>query len=218
VSVHDQNRSRRLTRLLSFALRHGGSKLAIKDEDGWFDLEDLVAALRGRDQWTDLSRSEILDLIQSPHSSRFEIVAGKVRARYGHSLTDASPGKQGEPPSLLFHTTRVVFLPAIRAHGLVAKGRRFVHLTSSVEYALSLKAAHDAETFPGIVLGVETDHAISAGLVFYQASDVVWTITSVPPELLTILVFDDAPGTFHRFPLAPYSSKDPLEDLLVENR
>ena len=108
-----------------------------------------------------------------------------------------------------------MFLPAICAHGLVANGRRFVHLTSSLEYALSLKAKHDADNFPGVILGVQTERVVLEDLAFFQANSVVWTVDSVPPELLTILVFDEPTAdAFRQMPILAHSFTDPSTDRL----
>ena len=73
MAARDEDRRQRLTRLLSYVLRHGGPQLGLASNDGWFQLDHLVGALRQRRLWADLSRSEVLDLIREPGSTRFEV-------------------------------------------------------------------------------------------------------------------------------------------------
>src|SRR3954465_9977674 len=87
------NRSRRLTRLLAFALRHDPGALKIQvDRNGWADLEALVQSARNRPSWQDLSSDEVEELVRGHSFARFEIQEGRIRALYGHSIRSIWPG------------------------------------------------------------------------------------------------------------------------------
>lgn len=178
----------RLTRVLSFVLRHRPSSVAVVlDEDGWTDLHALIQGLRQRPAWTDLSEQEVHGLLEAHTYTRFQINEGRVRALYGHSLRHISPGTYEKPPALLFHSTKAASFNAICHEGIAAKGRSHAHLTSSFEYAFTIKEDHERSGSAAIVFGIQTAVALKGAIPFYRASEVVWTAPYIPPSALLLV-------------------------------
>jgi putative RNA 2'-phosphotransferase len=153
--------------------------------------------------------AELLQLLRDSSVERFEISAGRARARYGHSIDGVSPGVLTDPPPLLFHTTRAAFFTTIRSEGISSRGRRYAHLTSSWEYAESLRDQHVLDGSPSLILGVDAQAARKVAIPFYRASDAVWTTPYVPPRFLSLLLPEaHAPEGFRKLSLAESDNRE----------
>ena len=190
----DDARSRRLTRLLSYALRHAPADFPVRpDRAGWVNLERLLDVFRTRRFWGDLTEAEVLVLVQEQTIFRFEVNAGRIRALYGHSVEGVEPGEFATPPPRLYHATRATFFTSIREKGLAAGRRSYAHLTASPEYALSLKLGYERLGSPGLIIVVDTAVARRSAIPFFKASDVVWTAPYIPPSALFLLLESSDP-------------------------
>src|SRR4051812_33828519 len=108
------DRDQKLTRVLSFVLRHSPSSIGVElDRDGWTNLGAVIRGLQGRSAWTDLSEQEVRSLLEAHRFTRFQIEGLRIRALYGHSVRHVSPGTYESPPALLFHATRAAYFNAI---------------------------------------------------------------------------------------------------------
>jgi putative RNA 2'-phosphotransferase len=172
----------RILRTLLFALRHDPFQFGIiLDDDGFADLDELTVAFRfSRYDWALVERTELEAAIRSTDPGRFEMRDNKVRARYGHSIRLATPGKPLTPPEILFHGTALGALPIILKHGLHPMNRAFVHLTSNPDYAGQVVKAKGG----GEVLCVKTMDANTAGIEFFQANSHVWLVRELPSKFI----------------------------------
>lgn len=190
-------------------LRHDPSTVGIElDQFGWTDLFALISALRRRSAWTDLLIEEVEALVREQTVNRFEVESGRIRALYGHSLKHISSGVLQEPPPLLFHATRAAYFTAIRVNGIAPRSRSHAHLTTSLTYALSVKAEHERAGSPGILFGVQTKKAF---VPFYKATDLVWTAPFVPPSALVLVIPDSSPLGYQVLSPSPSNSALSLE-------
>ncbi len=96
-----------LSKAISHALRHEPWLYELElDDEGWADLDILLAALRERgDEWQEVSRDDVEQMIALSAKHRHEIEEDRIRALYGHSL----PGKlrRAPKPQLRARTTSV---------------------------------------------------------------------------------------------------------------
>lgn len=177
-----QARNRRLTRVLSHALRHAPEDYGLcLDADGWGDVETLLAAVRTRStEWTRLAASDLAALIASSKVDRFELREDRIRAKYGHSA-EATPGAAAEPPAVLYHATDRRAAAHIYRDGLEPRGRRFTHLASDARYAIS---ARRVKSWPAILFSIDALAAHRSGVTFFPASSVVWLVERIPVEFL----------------------------------
>ena len=81
---------------ISHALRHEPWLYEVElDEEGWVDVKALLSALRKeRREWRQLSEEDVLQVIEAADKQRFELLGGRVRALYGHSLAAHRAGIQ----------------------------------------------------------------------------------------------------------------------------
>ncbi len=89
-----------LSKTLSHALRHEPWLYELElDDDGWVSLDAVLDALRReRDEWRDLSRSDIERMIESSSKRRHEVVGTRVRALYGQSVPGKLRRERAAPP------------------------------------------------------------------------------------------------------------------------
>jgi putative RNA 2'-phosphotransferase len=177
-------RARALGRLLTAALRHEPARLGLgPDAQGWVEVERVLAALHAEPEWADVGLADLEAACVAGAKTRLEIVEGRIRARYGHSLPDRLDLPPAIPPERLYHGTAEVSVAAILAEGLKPMGRQYVHLSEHLPRARAIgyrkSAAHPA------LLEVAAGAMARAGHVFHEAGDGVWLTTDVAPQFIT---------------------------------
>src|SRR6185312_3176101 len=123
-----------ISKTLSHALRHSPDAYDLTlDSQGWCSLSDLVFALNSRG--LNVDESIIEKMIESSIKKRHEILNGKIRALYGHSVENKIVKNAAEPPEYLFHGTVQSRLGSIMEKGLLPMNRQYVHLSSDEKTA-----------------------------------------------------------------------------------
>ena len=177
-----------ITRLFCLALRHKPELFGIEiDRDGWTDLKSLLEKAAFHSPALDFSEPFIRAYLGAQEEERFELTDNRIRALYGHSLSHVSVGTVAVPPPLLFHATRSLLLPKIRAEGLVSKGRTGVHLTSRWSYALAVKDSHTRRGQRGIILAIKGEETRFKGVLFQQATTHIWLSPYLPARFLYVV-------------------------------
>lgn len=171
------------SKFLSFVLRHQPEAIGIQlDEQGWVDVEELLAAA-GR-QGRQIDRTLLERVVETNDKRRFAFSEDglRIRASQGHSVEiDLGLAPVG-PPELLYHGTATRFLDSIRAGGLTSGERRHVHLSPDAETAVAVGRRHGKP----VVLTVEAGRMHAAGHLFFLSANGVWLTDQVPAEYLLI--------------------------------
>jgi putative RNA 2'-phosphotransferase len=171
----------RLSRFLSFLLRHHAEDSSLNfDDRGFVSLKELME--RVQDRFPEAGEEEILAVIEGPDKKRFELKDGKVRAIYGHSFPVNFENERVEPPQCLYHGTARELARAILDGGLKPYGRQYVHLSSSVEEALSVGRRRDS--LPAVLV-INSQAAHADGIHFYQAGP-LFLAKEIPPRFLSL--------------------------------
>jgi putative RNA 2'-phosphotransferase len=132
--MSEQLSTERLTRSLAYMLRHQPDEFDIEvDKFGFADLEDVLDELSDRFD-EDIEVEDITKAIEEGDRPRYEIVDGKIRALYGHSI-EVDPGESTEPPEKLYLGMGSRDADRASRNGLNAGRRRFLHLATSEEDA-----------------------------------------------------------------------------------
>jgi putative RNA 2'-phosphotransferase len=171
----------RLSKLLSFALRHEPKELGLAlDAGGWVDLDVLIAALAARD--AGVTRARVLEVVRTSDKQRFALSddGARIRASHGHSRGVDLGYAPAAPPEALFHGTVARALAGIRRDGLTPRRRQHVHLARTPEQA----AAVGARRGTPVVLEVRAAEMVAAGHVFLRAPNDVWLTAAVPPAFI----------------------------------
>lgn len=174
----------RLSRLVSHALRHEPWLYELElDDEGWVPVDALLAAIREQgQQWSQVDRVDLVNMIASSPKRRHELEGGRVRALYGHSIPGRVVKTEAEPPALLFHGTSPDAWVVIQRHGLQPMGRQYVHL--SIEVATAEQVGRRKSPTP-VILTVEAARAHEAGTRFWRGNELVWLADHVAPEYLS---------------------------------
>lgn len=172
-----------ISKTVSHALRHEPWLYEFElDSEGWVPVDELIAALRRhRDDWKSLNRSDLTEMIEKSQKQRHEIVNGRIRAFYGHSISGLLKKEVLEPPSLLYHGTNPEIITPIMSEGLKPMGRQYVHLSSDVETAIEVGRRKSRNP---VILTVEACKAHDQGIRFYLGNEKVWLADDVPPAFL----------------------------------
>jgi putative RNA 2'-phosphotransferase len=174
---------RTLGRLLTTALRHEPARLGlVPDAQGWVNVAIVLAALRAEPEWREVTPADLEAACTAGGKPRLEIVDGRIRARYGHSLPERLHLPPATPPARLYHGTAEASVAAILADGLQPMGRQYVHLSASLPQARAIGYRKSASA-PAL-LAIDAAQAHRDGHVFHDAGDGVWLAAALPPKYL----------------------------------
>ncbi len=170
---------RQLSKAMALMLRHKALENGLDiDGDGFVDLDDLASVLN-------VDSGEILAVAEHPAEPRYEVVDGRIRALYGHSLDVHVEigGKIGEP-DFLYHGTSWAALDCVVEEGLKPMERRFVHLTNNGREAVEVGERKGAP----VLLSIEKigdEEPVVEG---------IWIADAIGPERLSIINSFDMDG------------------------
>lgn len=173
----------KISKRLSFLLRHCKEPLYIDINGGWALVDDILDALRMKHP--NINRKTLDDIVASDEKMRYSYdqTGRKIRANQGHSI----PGvvvqmEQLEPPEFLYHGTATRFLDSIMEEGLKPMSRQWVHISSDVETAVKVGKRHGTP----VVLKIYARKFVQDGHKLYLSSNGVWQAKSVPVEYFEI--------------------------------
>ncbi|MDO5539027.1 MAG: RNA 2'-phosphotransferase [Eubacteriales bacterium] len=171
-----------LSKEISYALRHAPWEYELEmDEEGWVPVEQLLDALHKDEKWKKVTESDLMKMIEKSEKKRHEILNGKIKAYYGHSIPMRIIKVQKIPPKVLYHGTAGRFLDSIKENGLLPKGRQYVHLSQDVETAYSVGMRHDRKP---CILKIDADQAWKDGIIFYYGNEKVWLADEIPSKYI----------------------------------
>ena len=181
-------RSVHVSKLLSLMLRHRPEEFGIVvDGYGFANLEAVVEALQKRD--VNLTLSDVESVVYDGEKQRFEIVEGRIRARYGHSFSIELGQEPTEPPEFLYKGAESRQSNRILKEGLLPFDRDYLHLSFDADVAAKLG------TKPGqrnAVIRIDALKAHRAGISFFDCGPTILT-KQIPAEFLSIEQPGDGP-------------------------
>lgn len=173
-----------LSKEISYALRHAPWEYELElDENGWVSAEQLLIALNESDKWENVTLEDLEHMIENSDKKRHELVEGRIRAIYGHSIPKKIIKESTEPPAILYHGTARRFIKSIEDKGLLPKGRQYVHLSNDIETALQVGKRHDNKP---IILEIDANKAWYEGVKFYLGNDKVWLADNIPSKYIKV--------------------------------
>jgi putative RNA 2'-phosphotransferase len=179
-----------LSRTVSHALRHEPWLYELEiDEEGWTSLSDLTHALRSeKPEWGSVNEIDISQMIGASSKRRHEIVDGRIRALYGHSVPEKLKKSPAVPTDTLYHGTAPDTASVIRDTGLLPIGRQYVHLSTDKDTAIQVGKRKSKTP---IILRVLVEEAHANKIQFYKGNERVWLADYVPAQFI---IFDDCPS------------------------
>ncbi|AET59189.1 putative RNA 2'-phosphotransferase [Paenibacillus terrae HPL-003] len=161
-----------LSKEVSYALRHAPWEYELEiDDEGWVSIEQLIESFATNDKWIQLETNDLIEMVNSSEKKRHEIQGNKIRALYGHSMTNKILKEEKEPPNVLYHGTAKRFLDSIKVKGLLPQARQYVHLSADTDTAIQVGKRRDNEPQ---ILKVRAMEAYTQGVKFYYGNDKVW--------------------------------------------
>lgn len=173
----------RISRTLSFMLRHSTSPQYVRADGGWAKVTDILTALRKR--YPDVDR-EVLDaIVAQDEKGRYSYSPDgtMIRANQGHSIPNVVVEMEAvaDPPALLYHGTSTRAIGSILHEGLTPQHRHFVHISNDRETAVKTGRRHGKP----VVLTIDAKRFVADGNELYLSSNGVWQAKHVPPEYFT---------------------------------
>ncbi len=179
----DAARRVRLSRLVALVLRHRPEEVGLRlDEGGFVAVDALSEALAGQPGWDAVTVSDLVALAQAD-PRRYEVRDGRIRARYGHTVSVEQPGEPALPPEWLYHGTSPADATGMTGAGLRPSGRQHVHLSVTPQAALDVGRRHAPDA---VVVVVFARRAAAAGIEFRRAGPALFLTGVVPPEFLLL--------------------------------
>jgi putative RNA 2'-phosphotransferase len=173
----------RLSKTMSHALRHEPWVYELElDEQGAVAIDELLASLREeRREWCALTADDVANMMARSDKQRFELLDGRIRAFYGHSIPGKLMRTPAAPPEILFHGTSPGIVPKIATTGLRPMRRQYVHLSADRETAT---AVGRRKASAPVILEVLAQKASQAGERFYIGNEMVWLADGVSPQFI----------------------------------
>jgi len=170
------------SKYISYVLRHGAKEVGIDiDSQGWVLVADLMdVAARNKKSFT---REELDFIVENNNKKRFVFSSNglSIRASQGHSSDNVSITFEPKtPPESLYHGTTVSFVDAILAEGLKKMSRHHVHLSQSLETAISVGSRHGKVA----MLKINSRQMQRDGFSFYCSANNVWLTDNVPSRYI----------------------------------
>lgn len=165
---------------LSMILRHQPESIGLTlDDEGWADIDDLVAKSRGR-----INREQVLDAVQDNDKQRFAVSddGKRIRARQGHTIEVDLKLEPITPPDVLYHGTYPKAVAAIQREGLKKMQRQHVHMAADLHTASSVGMRRGSP----VVYTVLSARMHEDGYLFFRSENGVWLTDHVPSQYLKL--------------------------------
>ena len=181
-----------LSKTVSHALRPEPQSYNLNlDKQGWVLLSDLVIALNSKGIQVD--EDDICKMVELSEKRRHQILNGKIRAYYGHSLETKILKHSAEPPQFLYHGTTKNNLNSIVEMGLRPMGRQYVHLSVDENMASIVGSRREGVL---VVLKIRAKEAYLSSIQFYKEENGIWLSDPIPSKYIIDYGINRNKGSF----------------------
>ncbi|MBQ8886870.1 MAG: RNA 2'-phosphotransferase [Candidatus Gastranaerophilales bacterium] len=177
----------RLSKKVSCLLRHTPQFYNLElDSEGWTSIDKLVDEYNKRHDTTkQITTQHLVEMSDKCNKGRFEVKDGRIRALYGHSLSEKINKPKVEPPEYLYHGTSPKYLKSIQKDGLLPRKRQYVHLAKDVDTAVINGKRKDEMP---IILVINAKKASEEGKNFYIGSEQIMLSDEIPAEYIEKII------------------------------
>jgi putative RNA 2'-phosphotransferase len=176
----DEKRARKISKALSFWLRHKPEDIGIElREDGWVDVQELMEKASEKLYFT---FEELEYVVDNNDKKRFSFSEDmfSIRANQGHSTDVKINFEEVKPPTILYHGAPVGVIDAIMKEGLKKMNRHHVHLSPDRETAAKVGSRRGKFE----ILEIEAMRMRADGHKIYISDNGVYLTDEVPPEYI----------------------------------
>lgn len=175
-------RQKQLSKFLSLVLRHEPGKIGVVlGNEGFVPLAEFVAAVNRQRAYSRVTGAHVCEVVAASDKQRFEIVNGRIRARYRHSVEEAVTYPEVEPPEILYHGTTPQAAALILQEGLKPMQRQYVHLSSTPYMADVVARRH---TDRPVLLVVRARESWQAGVKFHNPEPRLYLATPIAASFI----------------------------------
>jgi putative RNA 2'-phosphotransferase len=174
-----QNLKIKVSKYMSYLLRHNPGDLKM-DKYGFVDFKDFLEKISQRFQ---VDKTLVFEIVEKSDKKRFEVVDGKIRALYGHTIPVKLEFEEDKTVKILYHGTTPYAASEIVKEGLRPMKRKWVHLSPTVEIAREVGLRR---TENPVVLKVDAESARNNGVRFYKATEKVYLCSRLKSQYIKI--------------------------------
>jgi putative RNA 2'-phosphotransferase len=174
----------KISKYLSYHLRHHPHKLGLKLESGgWVSVVELLDAAK-KDKFL-ITYSELKEIVANNDKKRFsfDTTETHIRANQGHSVEVDLQLEPVVPPDVLYHGTSQGAVQSILEGGLQKMSRHHVHLSFDIATAKNVGSRRGRP----VIFAVDALTMHQDGYLFYRSNNGVWLVDLVPPNYLKLL-------------------------------
>lgn len=182
----DQNRLIKISKYLSYHLRHHPDKLGLELAPGGWVKVDLLLEAAKKHKFP-LTFKELKEVVAQNDKQRFSFDSTRtlIRANQGHSCEVDLQLKPIIPPKVLYHGTHIGVSKLILEQGLQKMSRHHVHLATEI---LTAKKVGQRRGKP-VIFQIDARSMYETGYEFYCSDNRVWLVEWVPPQYLKQIIF-----------------------------
>ena len=179
----------KISKRLSWLLRHCQEPLYIDPQGGWAPVETILQALSKKNRIVDRQMLETIVATDEKGRYSFDASGERIRANQGHSI----PGviiemEKPVPPEYLYHGTAGDFLPSIMEKGLLPMSRQYVHISPDYETAVRVGTRHGRNHGGTAILEFAAGDFVRDGHDLWISANGIWQAKIVPPQYLQVRV------------------------------
>lgn len=173
----------RVSKRLSFMLRHSTEPIYIDINGGWADVTEIISNLKKRVPEFNMETLEQIVAEDEKGRYSFDETHTRIRANQGHSIPNVVVSMdRPEPPEFLYHGTATRYLDSIMSEGLKPMNRQFVHISPDYETAVKVGSRHGKP----VVLRFRAKDYVNDGYELFRSSNGVWQAKFVPAAYLSV--------------------------------
>lgn len=180
----DKRRHKRISKHLSYILRHHPESIGIKiDKGGWIDVSELLQKVE-RNNFP-ITLDELRTVVKENNKQRFSFSndGRRIRANQGHSIPVDLGYAVVVPLNILYHGTDQRNIESIWINGLTKGDRHHVHLSSDQDTATKVGQRHGRP----VIFKVQAKQMHQDGHKFYLSANGIWLTEHVAPKYLKLL-------------------------------
>ncbi|KAI9260754.1 phosphotransferase KptA/Tpt1 [Phascolomyces articulosus] len=170
----DQPKTIKLSKLLSYILRHGAAKHKLTMRpDGYVVLSDILALAK----FKTYTGEDIEHVVKTNDKQRFKLTeidsVWMIRANQGHSIKNVNQDELleriGTPESIVIHGTSLNNWQQIKTQGLSRMNRLHIHFAIGLPGESGVISGMRATS--QVYIYIDMEKAMHDGIVFYRSSN-----------------------------------------------
>ena len=179
----DKERHKRISRFLSYVLRHHPESVGVTmDAGGWVEVSALLDGCQKAGKPINLQQLRAVVRENDKQRLSFSDDDARIRASQGYSVAVDLGYEETVPPEILYHGTARKNVESIKKQGLRRGGRHHVHLSPDARTAERVGRRHGK----AVVLEIRAGRMHREGHKLYLSAKGVWLTDAVPPKYVNL--------------------------------